>query len=63
MRPRREAPTTIWVALTEREKASTAAGMLSSTTVWKVPPRSPVSWRTSARARGVVPVVPSPRIT
>ncbi len=62
-RPRRDVPTTTCVPFTDRAKSSTAVAMSSPTTVWKVPPRSSVSWRSAARVSGLAPRVPSPRTT
>ncbi len=58
---RREEPRTICVALTPRAKSSSAAGMSSPTTWWKVPPRSSARVRWRASSFGDAEVRPSLR--
>ncbi len=60
---RRETPRTIWVAFTPRAKSSSADGMSSPTTWWKVPPRSSTRVRWTASSFGEAEVRPSLRAT
>ena len=60
-RERRDVPSTSWVALTPWAKSSSAVGMSSPTTVWKLAPIPSASVRQRASAAGWALAKPSPR--
>ena len=62
-RPRLEAPSTIWVALTARAKSSSARGTSAPTTWWYEPPRLSTSTRWRDSRAGSAPTRPSLRAT